>query len=403
MTTRNHRGSAVAEARFEARLHASLDDVAPIWRRLEAGGTAHPCQSLGWTRDVAAHLAAGAETFFVEVFDRSSGSPAMILPLAVSHRYGLRRIGWFSFGVCDYAAPALADGPDLSPDDCRAAWAAVKEVLPRADFIQIGQIPATVGRRANPLAALPQRRPTDIPAFGSAIDGDPETLLRRLCRSSTLRDMGKQRRRLERAGELRFSRASTPAEVEAGFAALVEQRTRRFAEMGRFDLLVQPRIQSFYRSAALAGLEGGPVRLFVLSVDGGPVATFYGLEHGAGFQGLILTMSDDKAWRTASPGVQIVAEALQWARGRGLTYFDLSVGDLPYKREFGLVRETLDEVVQPLSPQGFAFASALRAAAFAKARLREHPGARARIDRLRRRLRGGGPARPGVAQARNEG
>lgn len=70
--------------------------------------------------------------------------------------------------------------------------------------------------------------------------------------------------------------ATAPAEVEAIFEALVEQRWQRFAEMGRFDLLARPEVRDFYRAAALEGLAGGPARLFGLSVNDTWMATGYG-------------------------------------------------------------------------------------------------------------------------------
>ncbi|RYC32178.1 GNAT family N-acetyltransferase [Lichenibacterium minor] len=390
-----------APRRFEARLHESLGPIAAAWRTLETAGAATAYQRLDWVRQILAHVADAerARPLLVEVLDRDTGRPAMIVPLALVRRRAHRVVTWFDLGLCDYAAPLLAEGQPLSPAEAVAAWAAVLAVLPHADLIHIRQVPARVGAHPNPIAALPGRRPMALSASGVAIDGDAETLLQRLCRSSTLRDLGKQRRRLERAGPVRFARAGTADEVEDIFAALVEQRRARFAALGRFDLLARPEIESFYRAAALDGLSSGPVKLFGLSVDGAWIAAAYGLVHGATFHGILLTTSMEDAWRNASPGLQIVADCLRWARAEGVTYFDFTVGDLPYKKDFGVETRALDEVVQPLTPVGRSVVAAMRVRAALETELRRHPAWAENLRRARRAVRKlgakAGPDRPG--------
>lgn len=385
---------APTAARYAAKLHEALDTIAPAWRGLEASGRLLAYQRLDWVEPIVAHVAgpAKARPLFVEVSDRATGRPVMILPLALLRRPMHSAITWMNLGVCDYAAPILAEAEPLTPDGARAAWDAVLAVLPKADLIDIVQVPETVDGVANPLMALAACRPMAFTASGIAMDGEPGTLLKRLCRSSTLRDLGKQRRRLERAGTVAFVCARTPGEVDAIFAALVEQRRRRFAAIGRFDLLARPEIAAFYRATALQGLENGPVRLFGLSVDGEWVATFCGLLHGTTFHGLIVTMSDAEAWRNTSPGLQIYGDCLCWARSQGVTYFDFSVGDLPYKRDFGAEIRPLSELLQPLTARGRLVARAGRAADAGQAWLKRHPALFERLRKARRRLRRAGAA-----------
>ena len=374
---------------YEARLHTRFETVAPVWRALEADGLVTAYQRADWAAGIAARVAgpAGASPLFVELVERASGRTVMIWPLALVRRRGLRVLTWLDLGVSDYAAPVLAAGVAPSAGAMRAAWAAMRGVLPKADLIRISWVPATVHGRANPLAVLPHRRRMTMQASGVVLDGDPETLLKRLCRPSTLKDFGKQRRRLERAGALRFALAQTPEAVETVYAAIVEQRRRRFAEMGRFDLLARPEIEAFYRERALDGLSGGPARLFSLRVGDTVVAAAYGLAHRDTFHGIMLTTSDDPAWRNASPGMQIVGDVMRWARADGLTYFDFTVGDLPYKRDFGVAPRDLDEIVQPLTLRGALLVAALRGADAAMLRLRAHKALFERARGLRRGLR----------------
>ena len=386
---------AIATARaYEARLHETLATIAGPWRALEATGVSTAYQRLDWVEGLLAHVAASARAtpLFVEVSDRATGQPVLILPLALLRHRTHRVITWMDLGLCDYAAPVMARGIDLDRAAADAAWTAVRSVLPPADLVHIVQIPTTVQGVVNPLSALADVRPMALTASGIAIDGEAETLLKRLCRPGTFRDLGKQRRRLERAGTVEFVEARAPDEVAAIFSALVDQRRRRFSTMGRHDLLARPEIEAFYRDGALNGLRGGAVRLFGLSVAGAWIATAYGLVHRDTFHGILLTTSDGDEWRNASPGLQAVAECLAWARREGVTYFDFTVGDLPYKRDFGVEIRPLSRLVQPLTARGRLVQSVTRAADDGQAWLRRHPALFDRLRTVRRRLRRAGAA-----------
>ncbi len=137
-------------------------------------------------------------------------------------------------------------------------------------------------------------------ASGVAIDGDPATLLARLCRPSTLKDLGKQRRRLERAGAVRVTRADTPEAVEDLFQALVVQRRTRFAAMAGSIFWRAPRSRPSTATRAQAGLAGGPARLLASRWTGSgsrpPIASSTGASSTHPW-----TTTSDERWRNASP------------------------------------------------------------------------------------------------------
>ena len=379
---------SAAAGGYTARLHTALPAIAPLWRRLERDGTATAYQRLDWAENLVAHLAdaAKAEPLIVEVVEDASGQPVMLVPLARIRHRGYRVITWLDLDVCDYAAPILAPGIDLTAGQIEAAWTAIRKVLPAADLIRISRIPAEIRGRANPFARLGACRRMEMEASGVAIDGDPETLFDRLSNPSKAKNLAKLRRRLERSGTVRFVVATTPGEVDAIFDAMVAQRETRFSELGRVNLLARPEVKAFYRDGAMAGLSGGPARLAGLSVDGEWIAASYGLVHGGVLHGLILTMAGGP-WRTASPGLHIVKEKMRWARAEGLDYFDFTVGTMPYKSDFGVQIRTLDELVEVVSLRGLAVIQATRGAAAAKTWLKGHPEWFGRAQKVRRWLR----------------
>jgi CelD/BcsL family acetyltransferase involved in cellulose biosynthesis len=325
-------------------------------------------------------------------------------------RHGCKAIECPDFRVCDYSAPLVAPAVEFTAEEMHRIWTAVREILPPADILLLSRIPDRLGTMANPLALLPKWRRMDLQTFGLTIDGDPDTLLKRVCTPSMAREVAANARRLHRCGAVRFVLANTADEVREIFAALVDQRLKRFREVGRFDLLTRPGVPEFYLDVALRSVaSGGPVRLFGVSVDGEWIACAYGLVGGGAFLGILLSMAGE-AWRKYSPGLHIAGETMRWARSQGLTYFDMNIGPMPYKNGFSATGCDLYEVAEPLTARGALLLHAIQAKAGARAWLRRHPklfvqlrGLLQGLRRINRRIRGGDPEPGFLKQARGAG
>lgn len=374
--------------KFTARLHAGLAAAEPVWRDLERDGTCAPFQRFDWASMVVEHLLeADSEMIAVEVIDDQTKRPAMLLPLVRRRHHGHTSIEWLSCGVCDYSAPLLAPGQAWTDADMWAAWRSAVDVLPPADFIWIDAVPEAIRDTPNPLLLLPDIRPSQHVSFGLALDGDPETVVQRCCRPGFVRDLGKTGRRLEKLGKVEFVEARNPAEVEEIYRVLHEQRSTRFRKLGRFDLMERPQVTTFYHAAALQGLEGGPVRLFGLKAGEQWVGTYYGVKHNGRFQGLILTISDDPAVTRCAPGLHVQVHLIKWIRSHGLDYFDMSVGDLPYKTEIGGQPLPLFHLVEPLTLRGRVLLDGRKLMIGAKAWLKRNPQMFQRLRTVRQGLR----------------
>ena len=363
--------SALAPVAFVARLHATMASAEPVWRQLQADGTLTVYQKFEWASLMVQHLLAvqGAQLAVVEVQQAGTLRPVMLFPMVVRRKHGQRRLEWLSFGVCDYIAPLMAKGLEISAAAASAAWKEVKSVLPAADCIHFAGAPESVFGRPNPLAMLARSRPTDQEAFGIVLEGDAETVVQRLCKPSFAADMRKRVRMFAKFPDYRFFAAATEAEVEQVFSTLIEQRRKRFSQLGRFDILNNAEFVAFYRAAALDGLAGGPARVFAVQADGELVATSLGLLHNGAFHGILLAMGDDK-WRTYGPGLFMIAQSMQWARSQGLDYFDMTVGSLPYKEGMGARSQRLLEYSEALTWRGKLFQQVEQAATGVRQRIK---------------------------------
>ncbi|TPN13085.1 GNAT family N-acetyltransferase [Mesorhizobium sp. B2-3-3] len=374
-------------ARYTARLHTSLDSVKPPWLRLEANGLCTGHQAFAWVEGIARWLMPkSADLLVVEVNDAATGAPAMLLPLMRRRALGHYVIEWLSCGVCDYSAPLLADARPWTQQSADAAWAAVRAVLPPADRIHIAGIPQRIHGVANPLALLSASRDSIQIASGLAMDGEPETLIKRICKSSFAKNFHKHCRRFEQMGKLDLVEARTPDMVEKQFATLLELRLNRFRELGRFDLLTQAPVVAFYRDAALQGLSDGSVRLFGLRVGEAYLAVIYVLIMKGTLHALLLGIDQDAVANTP-PGLTTIGKLMMWARARGLDYFDLSVGSQGYKQHIGASSAVLAELCEAMTLRGGGATAYIKLRGKTELFVRSRPGLFKTVQGVMRRLR----------------
>ncbi|MGX5827955.1 GNAT family N-acetyltransferase [Mesorhizobium sp. 43Arga] len=377
-----------AAARFAARLHTSFDSVRPLWLHLEATGLCTGHQGFAWVEGIANRLMPkSAQVLVVEVNDAATGAPVMLLPLMRRRALGHNVIEWLSCGVCDYSAPLLADARPWTTQSADAAWAAVRAVLPPTDRFHIAGIPREIHGVANPLALLSLARDSIQIASGLVMNGDPETLIKRICKSSFAKNFHKHCRRFEQMmGKLDLVEADTPDMVEAHFARLLELRLNRFRELGRFDLLTQAPVVDFYRSAALQGLSDGSVRLFGLRVGETYLAVMYVLVMKGTLHALLLGIDKD-AVANASPGLTTIGKLMMWGVTQGLGYFDLSVGSQGYKQHIGASSAVLAELCEAVTLKGRGSTAYIRLRGKTELFVRSRPGLYKAVQGVMRRFR----------------
>jgi CelD/BcsL family acetyltransferase involved in cellulose biosynthesis len=269
-----------------------LAALAPAWDALwhrVPGATpfSHSAWALAWL----AELPKGR---LLTVAVEDAGRLAAILP-AVEVGGVLRPLG---FDVSDYAEPLAEPGAER----------ALATALPLPALLDVR------GGGGEPLEQAP------------AVALDPRAPVPgRMARS-----LAEARRRLAALGEAAIVPAADPAAFVDTLAALHAARWRQKGEAG---VLAHPAVIAFHRRAATGLAAAGLLQSSVLLVDGTPAAAFHGLcGQGAlhyyigGFDG---------AFRAASPGSLLIADAMERAARAGLPTFDFLKGAEPYKYRWG--------------------------------------------------------------------
>lgn len=381
----------MSSERFDAIRYDDLNCISSLWASFEDNGFVTAFQTRAWISAIQETLAKEekAAVFVVEVRERESARPLMLLPFCRRQRHGLSLIEFVSLGVCDLAMPVMAaDDLVLGKAEAQSLWRAVLAVLPRADLVKIQQIPPEYRGRQNPLALLPDIVPGTQQRYETTLEAGSLRVVETKASTKMRQNLKRSERRLSDQGKIEFLAAQSEPQVEMVLAAMFRQRQERFLELGRYDFLAQPEVRDFYRLVARQHLAGnGTARLWALLVNGEPVATCLGLVHAKTLHCLVLTMNGGP-WEKSSPALVLISRLLVWCSENAVTLIDFSVGEGYHKTGFGGKPHMLFDYKAGLTVKGMAAIAGVSLVARGKAWVKKHPelfqAARRAIQRVRR-------------------
>lgn len=129
--------------------------------------------------------------------------------------------------------------------------------------------------------------------------------------------------------EVRLEEATSDEARRETLGILVELHLRRWRQRGGSTAFDQPDLLAFHEEFTGHALEKRWLRLFLLRLDGRPAAAFYGLRYGDSFA--FYQSGFDAEASGASPGVVLMAMAIQRAIEEGASSFDMLHGEEGYK------------------------------------------------------------------------
>lgn len=357
------------------------DDIAPLeerWRTLEECGCCTMFQTYDWLSVwyavTARHQA--AEPIIVTASRRSDGQAEVILPLCRLVRGARSIIAFADIEVSDFCGPVFAADAFDAPGAARAFVTAVRAALPDADAIHLGKIVPTISGRANPLLALDGLVPCADKLWGLDLDPSrpeapaaiPEALL-----AST----NKRRAQLERKFGREIHWEEDHKALPAMFDELVDIRMVRAERIGREDPLATDLWRDFYASVLARRHATFHPSILSLKIDGATIATAMGIRYRGSYHYLLPSFVMTK-WSRYTPGFQLILDAMEAVAERGCTYFDFTIGNEPYKQDFGAAPRPLYEAYIALTPRGWL--------PYGEWRLREYVRQRPRLKAMIRRV-----------------
>jgi CelD/BcsL family acetyltransferase involved in cellulose biosynthesis len=140
-----------------------------------------------------------------------------------------------------------------------------------------------------------------------------------------------------RSGPTEFSTLRDAQAITAAFDALRRYRSARFKAIGAPDVLDNEAVFRFYRGMAIEGAEDGSARTERLSLPESRSPCSSGWRSKAVYSMLMIGLDIARHARL-SPGLLAIEDSIRSAIETGDRVYDFTIGDHPYKLQFGGAR-----------------------------------------------------------------
>lgn len=256
-----------------------------------------------------------------------TGRLAFVLPLLRRWKAGVALLEATDLGVSDYACPIVANGFAPAPDLAQE----IAEVLPTHDILRIRPVrEETVPLWAQFLVAEP--RQLDFSAHATDLRAGYEAWRSQALEPGFVKYLDRRKKRFLKSGEARLRLNEHPDEIAGAINAI------RMLRAGRFDgdLIQHEVVRDFYTAVAVRGAAVGLARTYSLMLDGQSIGHVFGLTHAGRFNYLLIGCDYETHGRH-SPGLILYDTIIEdWVAAGGST-FDFTIGDEPFKADFGTV------------------------------------------------------------------
>lgn len=332
-------GSVVTRVAREAAFDFQSSEYATLFASARATAFQHPL----WLDAFYGRLAGDREAEKVVVTGRdASGRLRYVLPLIRRPKSGIMLLEATDLGVSDYACPVVDAGWVVDP----GTPAQVAAALPEHDILRLRPVRSETAARWQAFFAARPRR-LDFGAHAVELAGWPAPL-----ESGFARTLERKKKRFAREGGT-VLRQSGPAAIRAAMAGMRAFRDGRFGG----DMIARPAVAAFY--AELAEREAF-ARLYTASLGDTAIGHAFGTVHDGCFHYLLIGC-DYAAHGRLSPGLMLYDAMIADWRDAGGTVFDFTIGDEPFKFDFGTRANAMYELTAAGSWRGRLALAALEA------------------------------------------
>jgi CelD/BcsL family acetyltransferase involved in cellulose biosynthesis len=331
------RGASVLTAADEL---AAVEDEWTALAELRCNPFVSPDWFWSWLRNCASY-----DLPFVPVLRTDEGRLLGLIPLVSSARMGMRALAFAGAEFGDYFHPAAAAVDEVATARAAAALLAERRqewsVLV-ADYVDDGSqwVAALSASETKPMKIV--RYHDRVSKLRSAVISGLTWEDYLASRSSNFRSqLGRKQRGLARDHQVVY-RSADARSLSTDMETLFDLHARRWAQ-GRSTIFSAPAKQAFHQDFARAALARGWLRLWLLEVDGAPIAAWYGWRLGDRY--LYYQAGFDPVWANHSPGLLLLARTIRAAIEEGAAAYDMLLGDETYKARFAGDERTAQTLV----------------------------------------------------------
>jgi len=311
---------------FSVFVSYDLREIRDVWQTFEADAVLTPFQSFAWLSQVA------ADPVIVLVYEGEC--LRMIVPLATDRIMGQRRLAWLGSSLNDYNAPVAGREwlAALDAERARTIWQGMMSLISNIDYAVLTKLPGYIDGVANPFAEI-DARPFSCNAYRLMLDGDWGAFYAGLRGAKSRRRLRDKAKRMKKAGRLRIRQIRNPEQKREIIRTSIAWKTSQLRATGARNNFADGRIERHL--AAIVGNEkdGRFLRVYVLEVGDILVAANVVLVAGHTMN-LFVPAYNHQLFANCSPGTVLLTKLMELATRAGLTCFDFSAGDEPYKLEW---------------------------------------------------------------------
>jgi CelD/BcsL family acetyltransferase involved in cellulose biosynthesis len=267
-----------------------------------------------------------------------------VMPLARDRAARPRSLRFGGANLADHLHPVAA-GLEEEEAVAAAAGARLDAEIPRWSAIVLDNVDADARWWRAMMSAAPlslaavSYRQTTLPCI--QLPASWEDYL--ASRSRNFRSqLGRKLRALERDHEVRFRRTRAAPELASDLETFFRLHDARWDTRGGSSSASE-RTRRFHGDFTAAALERGWLRLWLMEVDGAPVAAWYGWRLGERYSYYLAGF--EPRWSDASVGLLLLAHTVQEAIEESASEYDLLLGEEAYKQRFATATRPIETVV----------------------------------------------------------
>ncbi|MFC7400069.1 GNAT family N-acetyltransferase [Chelatococcus sp. GCM10030263] len=373
-------------APLQVTIHRDFASIDADWRNFEQRAIATPYQHFDWSQAYSETLGhAHGETPLIAVVKNASGSPVMLLPLAIRRRGGLTVATFIGGRQANFHMPLF--DPMATAGRDAATWRSILQDIARAAGIDVFSFvnqPLAWQGTANPLVTL-GGWPSPSPGFKRQLNFPADQTFAVLLGPESRKKMRKKERRLKDISPVAYRRVEDPVEIERVLQTFLEQKGARFRQKHITNPFEDPAAIEFLRRGSRIGADGKTaIELYALFMGDAILATFGGTCDGERFCGMFNSFSMEAEVAKSSPGDLLLLNLIETQCRRGVATFDLGVGAAAYKLAVCGETEPLVDIYLPISTRGRIYAGLDHLGRAAKGWAKSTPWVVAAVERLRR-------------------
>lgn len=317
-----------------------FDFASNDYAKLFAGSNASAFQSPLWLNQFYALLAPRrrAEKRVVTLRD-ADGELIGLVPMIRRRKSGLVLVEATDLGVSDYAAPVLGDAAREALRGDPQAQADFMAAVGSHDIIRVQPVlPGNVDEWQDLLGSA--HEPTGFGAHAVALAPPFEDWRKQNLDKKLSGMVARKGKRWKKQHKVELQRLHDAASIDLAIKNLARLRQGRFEG----DPIQEATVAEFYAKVASLGasacgtktsdLSTCAAETWVLTSDGSVAGVLFGLTFRGAFHYLLIGADYDAHGRH-SPGLQMYDWIIEDWMARGGTSFDFTIGDEPFKQQFG--------------------------------------------------------------------